>query len=203
VSDGDQTAKSRLGHAAARVYRDRDARAARTSALAQKALRKWLDDGEEVTVAIGGANADYLAATSRRRLFVVKKPYFGQLRASKRVCAFEVDNVTGIEVRTGALTGKIVVRAAGYGDVRTDKDVERADNAITLSRPFGAAQDAVRQMQALLSRQPTPTDTTLHAAEGHEGSIVSRLRDLAALHESGALSADEYAVAKAKLLGES
>jgi hypothetical protein len=50
---------------------------------------------------------------------------------------------------------------------------------------------------------PRPASTTTAAGPGAEADVTARLRDLGQLHAEGALSDEEFAAAKAKVLGTS
>jgi hypothetical protein len=84
------------------------------------------------------------------------------------------------------------VKTANKGHVDVGLAIEAAGNAV-----LGVAPDqAARESSAVASAQPTDS------AAAERPSVSERLRELADLHREGILSDDEFAEAKAKVLGD-
>lgn len=86
-----------------------------------------------------------------------------------------------------AVTGRMQRRAA-------EREAERADQV--------QAQDAAFQSQAEIAHLRRQLDTAQAGRAGAGGGdLIAELEKLASLKSAGALSDDEFAAAKAKLLG--
>jgi hypothetical protein len=114
--------------------------------------------------------------------------------------------VAGVNVKNGMVLAALTVVVAGGGTPRRGKDpftingCTKADAAAfrDLLVTARAAVDAV----PMPAPAPEPPDDSATAAPKASG-LVEQLQKLAALHTQGMLTAEEFGIAKAKLLGTS
>ena len=117
--------------------------------------------------------------------------------------------VAGVNVKNGMVLAALTVVVAGGGTPRKGKDpftvngCTKQDAAAfrDLLVTARAAVDAV-QMPAPASASPDDWAPAAPAAPDASG-LVEQLQKLAALHTQGMLTAEEFGIAKAKLLGTS
>ena len=118
---------------------------------------------------------------------------------------FPLGAISGVNVKNGMVLAAVTVLVPGGGMPRKGKDPFTvngcAKSDATAFRDLlitaRAAVDAV-SMSAL---QVPPTDPAPAVPE--TSSLVEQLQQLAALHTQGMLTAEEFGIAKAKLLGTS
>lgn len=148
-----------------------------------QALTTILWEAEQVTGGVQGlygSRMGLLVATDRRLIFL-DKSMTGRLRVED----FPYDKITSIQYETGWIQGKICIYASG----------NRADiTAITKAQ----VQPFAETIRARISGGSAPTTTTASAPE----DLATKIDRLANLHRTGALSVEEFAAAKAKVLAE-
>jgi hypothetical protein len=118
-----------------------------------------------------------------------------------KTSSWEYRNVTGVQLTTGAMSGALVIRAAGEDSVNATYwgsgkgSAQESPNAITFStKPSQGVQQLVGELRQLVSagqRSPSDVATT---------SLTDQLRELGELRESGVLTEEEFLTAKGKLL---
>jgi type II secretory pathway pseudopilin PulG len=103
----------------------------------------------------------------------------------------------GTMARTAVVAGTATATAGAVAGWRGRREQERAQQQ--------AAEQAVLEQQQELRRDRQQTDPSQAAPGGQPappgGDLTARLRQLADLNASGALSDAEFAAAKSKLLG--
>lgn len=107
-------------------------------------------------------------------------------------------------VGTAARTAVVVGTASAVAGHSANKQQQKAVDAANAQ----AAADAQRQaevdaavQQALAAQAPPPPPPAAPAAAPAGGDMIAKLQELAALKEQGLLTDDEFAAAKARLLG--
>lgn len=102
----------------------------------------------------------------------------------------------GLAARTAVVAGTASAVTGGMQASRQRKAQEQAEQ----EQYQAAAQQAAMQQaaQQAVAQQAVPQQT---AGPGSAPDLVAELQKLAALRESGALTDDEFAAAKARLLG--
>ena len=157
---------------------------------AEKGLEEiegMLEPGEEVKAHVFGTQCDpptsksgkvagALAVTDRRFLFV------GKSIASKKVHGIPLDTVTSVELNKGAMFSHVQVTLAGSYENFLVK--------------YKEAEQFVQVAQSSLA--------SAHSGGGQApaaASMADEIAKLADMHQQGLLSDEEFAAAKARLLG--
>jgi hypothetical protein len=99
----------------------------------------------------------------------------------------------GTVARTAVVAGTATATANAVSDRRSRRAQASADEQTS-----GQAQQPAMNDQQQQAGQPAPS-TSMGASDG--GDLASKIKQLADLNASGALSDAEFAAAKAKLLG--
>ncbi|MBV6755443.1 SHOCT domain-containing protein [Rhodococcus opacus] len=99
----------------------------------------------------------------------------------------------GTVARTAVITGTARATSNAMNRRAANKDAEQQ------ARIDEAAQQQYAEQQAAQQQAPPPPPPPPPAPAG--GDLVSRLQELAGLKEAGVLTDEEFAAAKAKLLG--
>lgn len=114
----------------------------------------------------------------------------------------------GLAARTAVVAGTASAVAGGVAGARQRRnqaDIEREqyEAAQQQAQIDQAAQHAAAQFAAPPAAVPAPAAATMPMGGAPAGGdIASQLQQLATLMQSGVLSAEEFATAKAKLLSE-
>lgn len=154
-----------------------------------KAIRNLvthLQGGESVwRLASGnyGGRLGLIALTDRRLLFVADGAF------SQRVEDFPLGRISSVEYTSGFASGTLVVYASG--NKAEVKSVPKEDGK--------ALADQVRA--ALSAPAPVASPTAPQSAPSGGSDVIEQLERLSALHSAGHISAEEFAAAKAKVLG--
>ena len=130
-----------------------------------------------------------------------------------RVSTFNYGEITGIEYNSGMINGVLEILTASYEGTK-NKDYWRGvtksrnadsndpwtpSNCLPLDRvTYGQAQSYLNEMQQMITEAKKPT--VIVNTPQSNSSIAGELKELVALLQSGILSDEEFAAAKAKLL---
>ena len=175
--------------------------------------------GEAIYVTIEGTGGQAIVGTDRR-LFVCKGGFLAGAAFGRKTASWDYRNVAGIHMDHGLMSGIIVVQAPGtdgtpvkYQSRKEREDAFRAPHAIPLvAGQLRGAQLRVQRLRELVAAaqagQPVPLPAADRAAlpAAPEAPVpappspLDDLRKLAELHAAGALSDEEFAAAKARVL---
>ena len=154
-----------------------------------KKLPEYLNGDETVLAMAGGmiaSNNGLLVATDRRALFVSE----GMINHCFE--DFPYDRITTVTSSRGMLMGKIVLHTAGAARVveQVAKGEAEAVAAVIRERVASATQ---QRAAAPPAQSAMPSSSPV--------GLASELRELALLRDEGVLTAEEFEMQKAKLLG--
>jgi hypothetical protein len=178
---------------------------ARLHRKANEALDANLDTGERVVVVITGASNQAVIGTDRRA-FVYKKGFMAGATFGSEMTSWDYRNLVGVQLHAGMMSGSVVLQAPGQSGSKTsywkqgDADPFKAPNAIPVSRPFDQAEKGVAELRRLIAQAHAPVQAP--AAAPQPVSVAEEIAKLAELSSSGALTDEEFAAAKARLLGQ-
>lgn len=159
-------------------------------------------------VLIGGGSQALIALDER--LIIVKPGFMAGASFGARVTSFAYRDIAALEVNTGMMNGVIEVITSGYQGTKDVKywSTESHQDPYKISNCLPAPKKAIASWSGYLEfirtkireakSGPSEVTTVPPAAGGSE--LVDRLGELVKLHASGALTDDEFASAKAKLL---
>jgi len=151
-----------------------------------KKLEEHLWEGESVLALVTGVFAGsngLLTMTDRRLLFTVD----GAMKSVSE--DFPFDRVTSVQWSSGMMFGKISIVTSG---VKTD--------IVNVDKTRGKTFVDTARNRVSMPSAPAPAPAPAAAAPATEG-IGDQLTKLAALHDAGVLSDEEFAAAKARALG--
>ena len=178
---------------------------ARLHPKANEALDTNLDPDEQVVVVITGASNQALIGTDRRA-FVYKKGFMAGAAFGSEMTSWDYRNLVGVQLHAGMMSGSVVLQAPGQSGSKTnywkqgDDDPFKAPNAIPVSRPFDQAEKGVAELRRLIAQAHAPVQAP--AAAPQPVSFAEEIAKLADLRSSGALTDEEFAAAKARLLAQ-
>ena len=157
--------------------------AARSRVLAQ------LFPGERLISAITGYedNKHVVIAATPQRILLVAKEILGMDAGSQTI---PLDKVSGISEVSGMIFGGMRISASG-AEVKIEKVAKDEVKGFV---------SAVRRVMAAPS-EPAPLTAPAPAAAPAAGDKMSELKNLAELHAAGVLTDEEFAAAKARVLG--
>lgn len=178
------------------------------------AVEQGLVPGEEVMVVVRGTSSAAIVGTDRRA-FIYKHGMMAGATFGHKLASFEYENIVGIEVHTGALSGAVVIHVPGAASVSTSywqnakSDPHKAYNAIPIVRPYGPAQAGAAQLRALISehssskrQDPSLSPPNVPVIRQPEPGLdpLEALRKLGELRDAGVVTAAEFEAKKAELL---
>ena len=189
------------------------------SRKASEAIRRQCHGGEEPWLILTSSGGAGTLVAFGDRLAIIKTGALTSLMAGslggERSATFHFMDITGFEYNAGFVNGVLEVLTPSYSGT-TNKDFWRGTNKSrnsdstapwTLSNclPLGKIEynSYLAEITELKSRVSKAKHTVQVVAPQPPagGALVEQLGKLASLHQSGALSAEEFAVAKARLLG--
>lgn len=189
------------------------------SRKASEAMRRQCYGGEEPWLILTSSGGAGTLVAFDDRLAIIKTGGLTSLMAGslggERSATFHFTDITGIEYNSGFVNGVLEVLTPSYLGT-TNKDYWRGTNKSrnadsndpwTLSNclPLGKFEynSYLAEIAELKSRVSKAKRTVQVVAPqpAAGGGLVEQLGKLASLHQSGALSAEEFALAKARLLG--
>lgn len=168
----------------------------------------------ETVRAVVGDDPQVLIATERR-LLVVKVGFLAASTGGGRTTAFNYADITSIQVQLGMLMGTLSVQSPGYGGTQTgdywstrnQQNAQSLPNVIPWSKPLDRkfARELTWVRQCIdQARNPALIEvvvTQAAAAAPAAGDMAAQLERLAQLHADGTLTDEEFAAAKARLIG--
>lgn len=169
-------------------------------ALAIEAVEQALAPDEHVRLVIHGASHQAIIATDRRAL-VFKKGFMAGASFGTELTTWTYRHLVGVQIHTGMRSGAVVLQGPGQSGTRTsawkydESDPYLAPNAIPIDPPFDGAQRRVAELGRIID-EAQGEGASAPTAE----SIADELRKLADLRAEGALTDQEFADLKAKLL---
>lgn len=191
------------------------------SKKATQVITQHCQSNERPWLVINSGSAGVLAAFDDR-LMVIKTGAVTSFMAGSlgggRTATFHYSDVTGIEYNSGMLNGVLEVLTPSYsGGAQKDfwKGSNKSRNADsndpwtlsnTLPLPKHLHAEALPHLNELRSRIAAAKRTVVVTqapppAAPAAGGLAAEIAELAALRDAGVLSEDEFAAAKAKLLG--
>jgi hypothetical protein len=182
-----------------------DAQVAKLKKRVREALTENLRAGEKIRVVIHGANGQAIIGTDSR-LFVIKPGFMAGATFGVEATSWSYRNLVGIQVHKGMVTGAVVVQAPGQSGTNTgywggDKsDPYKAPNAIPIAGNWQEVRSAVSELQNLIDEAHSPV---LATPSPPAASVADELKKLAELNQAGALTDEEFAVAKQQLISGS
>lgn len=193
------------------------------SKAASKAIYRQCSHGEAPWFILSpGAGMGVLAAFENRLVIIKTGLVPGFMAGSlggERASIFYFSQITGVEYNSGMMTGVLEVLTASY-DGSANKDYWRGvlssrnadsnspwtlSNCLPLPKmEYSAALPHLDELRERISKASTPT-VVVEVPEGRATPAASTLADeikqLGELVEAGVLSPEEFAQAKAKLIG--
>ncbi|TMQ28906.1 MAG: hypothetical protein E6K65_11345 [Nitrospirae bacterium] len=164
----------------------------------QSALQENLQSDEPMEVCLNPAAGQAIVVTDRRMIIIKAGNVSGSGFFGVRAKSFPFSQITSVDVRMGMLGGHLQVSAAGTMEVKDREfmDMATAENAVTFTSDYKAVMKEVADLirSKVLAAQKTSSVSAVR-------DIASQLADLQHLREQGALTDEEFAQAKAKLLG--
>lgn len=174
---------------------------------------------ETVFLCLVGASGQALIALADRVL-IVKAGFMSGHAFGGQVIAFPYREITGIEIQTHMTTAVLQIQTASFSGTRpggywsNDKSTDpfKLPNCLPLSskKVVGAWQGHLATLRQAIANGgfPNPAVPQERAPSApaapsppSTGGLAAELQQLAELRASGALSDDEFAQAKSKLLG--
>ena len=186
------------------------------SGRVNKALERHVQPEEEVRFCLKG-DFDHSLIALGDRLLIIKAGMWAGTTFGARVTTIHYTDVTGIEVNTGLLNCVVEVSTPSYPAVgkksiwlagRTSKrdpfnrSPYTESNTIPITRhplkQWTPYLDELRQLIAAAKGSTAARSETRQAEAAH---LPAQLKDLHELHQAGAITDEEFAQAKAQLLG--
>lgn len=172
-----------------------------------RAIERHTLPGETVRFCVKGDWEHTLVALDDRVL-IVKAGMWAGTTFGTRVATIHFRDITGIEVNTGLLNCVIEVASPSYPAVGKksvwlkgntsgfNRDPETESNCVPIIRPnLKQAMPFLNELRQLISQAKSNESSTAGGA-----TLGQQLKELAALRDAGALSDEEFAQAKARLL---
>lgn len=191
----------------------------KVSRRASEAIRRQCYGGEEPWLILTSSGGAGTLVAFNDRLAIIKTGGLTSFMAGslggERSATFHFTDITGIEYNSGFVSGVLEVLTPSYLGT-TNKDYWRGanksrnadsnspwtlSNCLPLTKmEYNTFLAEIAELKSRVSKAKHPVQVVApQPAAG--GGLVDQLGKLASLHQSGALSAEEFAVAKARLLG--
>ncbi len=185
-----------------------------------KALAKiesHLVENEKVLILIWSAGSGYLVATETRCLILKVSAWQSALAGSLgggRVASFYYQDINGLEYNSGFVSGVLQIRTASY-ESSANKDFWKGtfsnrnadtNDPFTLSNTFPLPKPEYKKAKPLIDKiKRLISESKSQPSSQANGStdVSEGLSRLAELRASGALSEEEFTLAKERLLGDS
>jgi hypothetical protein len=187
----------------------------KSRAIAEQLLRP----DENVHVVIVGASGQAIVAADDRML-VIKRGFMAGATFGSKQLDFPYDQVSGIELHLGAMTGFIQITSpafqanlpGSYWSKDKKHDPFKLPNCIPINRASATKlQPMLGMIRERIARghwtdgvgAPPPEAPPPVAEQTNGGAVdlAGQLKQLAELREQGVLTDDEFTAAKQKLLG--
>jgi len=182
------------------------------------AVQRQCLPGESPWLILKSPVAGVLAAFDDRMAIIKTGGMTGLLAGAlggERAATFHYVDVTGIEYNSGLVTGVLEILTPSYnGTANRDywRGSNRSRNAdasdpFTLSNTLPLSKSnyesflpEIKELRARIASTKKPTPPANAATPELEASLAQQLSEIAALHAAGALTDEEFTVAKARLL---
>jgi hypothetical protein len=172
----------------------------------QSAIRENLADGECVQVVIKGINPCVIVGTNRRA-FLFKKGVLSGATFGHKLVSFEYQNITGVEVHVGAMTGAMVIHVPGAASISTSywgqgkADPWKAYNAMPIGRPIGPVEKGAARLRELIAKaQNAPVGNAGAEPVSTQSESLEALKKMGELRDAGVVTSEEFEAKKAELL---
>jgi len=168
----------------------------------EKILKENINQNEEkVFVKLQGSFGEGLVITDKR-LYVLKWGWMTGNTLGGKCNAFDFNNITGLEIKKGLLTGTFEVLTPATQNTQKnywgsgDKSAIKSDNVITFQQnKFNLFQDAIK-----IGRELINETYSKGRRNSQEKSNYSELEKLAELKEKGIITQKEFEAKKKKIL---
>jgi hypothetical protein len=190
-----------------------------TTRKASEAVLRQCHGAEKPWLILNAAGFSGTLIAFDDRLVIIKTGAMTSLLAGslggERSAVFYFSEITGIEYNSGFLNGVLEVLTASYSGTankdfwrgagssrnRDDNDPFKLSNTLPLGKSeYQAALPQIQELRARVGRAKQPTVQVVSAPAAPATDLVSQLERLSELLDKGALSAEEYAAAKARLI---
>ena len=167
----------------------------------QKVLDSMLNPGENVVVALKGRSNQVLVATTQR-VIIVKSGFMAGAAFGSKNTSYDLVTITSIEVQMSMMSGTVELSTGGMqGFERNKSNSYEAPNCIPIGRDqLPQFQEAVRVIQQLVQEARKPQVQQVVMPINDIATIPEQIRQLAALHQSGVLTDEEFTAKKSELL---
>ena len=170
----------------------------------RKLAEENLNPGEKVLFCLVGSFDQALVALEER-LLIIKVGIMAGAAFGGRVTSFHYKDITGIEVNTGLINGVIEISTPSY-QATEEKDwwsTDRDRAPAKLSNCLPICKANLKEYQPYLEKlraQIREAKRTAVAIEKDSEDLVSQIEKLTKLYQAGALTQEEFQVAKKRLL---
>jgi hypothetical protein len=165
----------------------------------EKLLRDNLKDHEKVLVKIKGTWGEGLVITDKR-FYILKWGFMAGNTFGGRCMAFDLKNVTGLEIKKSLMTGTFEILTPATQNAQKSywssgsNSAAESDNVITFQRSdFTVFQEAANVGRDLIGNHG--------AHQIQENDELDRLKKLAELKKSGIITEEEFELKKKQILG--
>lgn len=189
------------------------------SKKARAAIHSQCHDNESPWLILTSSGGAGTLVAFEDRLAIIKTGALTSFMAGslggERAAVFYFTDVTGIEYNSGFISGVLEVLTPSYsGSANKDfwrgsnksrnadsNDPWTLSNCLPLSKiEYNASLAHIKALRERIARAKNPGSTSTTQVGADSAGLVEQLERLRTLHESGALSAEEFAAAKARLL---
>jgi hypothetical protein len=137
-----------------------------------------------------------LIATDRRVL-IYKKGFLGGAGFGRKVASWEYRNLTGVQLETGPITGRLSLQGPGLSD-QIKGTGWSASHLLTIERKD---YDRAKSTVALVREQMTQFQRGISGGETTTApDVMDQLTKLGGLREAGVITEEEFQAKKADLL---
>lgn len=169
----------------------------------RRLVEENLNPGEKVLFCLVGAYDQALVALEER-LLIVKVGMIAGATFGGRVASFHYKDITGIEVNTGLVTGVIEISTPSY-QATEEKDfwsTERDRDPAKLSNCLPIYKTNLKEYQPYLERlrEMIKKAKREESIKRESEDVASQIERLWQLYQAGALTEEEFQIAKKRLL---
>jgi hypothetical protein len=165
-------------------------------------LRSNIRPGERVLASLNPIMGEAIAVTEDRVLIIKSGGTTAAGFFAVQVKAFPLDQITSVDLREGWTGGHLQLSAAGTVEFSTRENKALTENAVRFTGQFKAEMREIAALIRWKMRQANQAGAP--AGDGlspkSSNDLTGQLQRLADLKAQGALSEEEFARAKAKLL---
>lgn len=161
-----------------------------------------INPGEQVLFCLVGSFDQALVALEER-LLIIKVGMIAGATFGGRVASFHYKDITGIEVNTGLINGVIEISTPSY-QATEEKDwwsMQRDRDPAKLSNCLPIYKANLKEYQPYLEKlREMIRKAKQTGVQGESEDITSQIEKLLRLYQSGALTEEEFQIAKKRLL---